>query len=100
MRITNGIIQRTALANAVPGLTTQQLSYASSVLAEMENRLAELGSVLDPTAFGVLRLTEPTAGNAAARQSVADEIFGRETGDGRRETGDGKRETGNGKREK
>ena len=66
-------------------ITTRQLSYASSVLTDMENRLAELASVLDPTAVGVLRLPEPT-GNAAARQSVADEIFGRETGNGKRET--------------
>ena len=74
-------------------ITTQQLNYASSVLTEMENRLAELASVLDPTAFGVLRLPSPTPArpnapvhfdpaasteNAAARQSVADEIFGKD----------------------
>jgi hypothetical protein len=71
--------------------TAQQLNYASSVLTEMESRLAELASVLDPTAFGVARLPSPTparsAGpvshdlvasteNASQRQSVADEIFG------------------------
>ena len=74
-------------------ITTQQLSYASSVLTEMENRLAELATVLDPTAFGVLRVPSATPArskapvnfdpaasteNAAERQSVADEIFGKD----------------------
>ena len=68
-------------------ITTQQLNYASSVLTEMENRLAELASVLDPTAFGVTRLPTPTPAtpsvleeNAAARQAVADEIFRNDDG--------------------
>jgi len=71
-------------------IATQQLNYASAVLTEMENRLAELASVLDPTTVGVSRLPsltpakptgpvnyDPAASteNAAQRQSVADEIF-------------------------
>jgi hypothetical protein len=74
-------------------ITTQQLNYASAVLTEMENRLAELARVLDPTTFGTLRITlatpakpnapvsfDPAASteNAEARQAVADEIFGRD----------------------
>ena len=74
-------------------ITTQQLNYASSVLTEMENRLAELARVLDPTTFGTMRIPratpvkpngpvnyDPAASteNAEARQAVADEIFGRD----------------------
>ena len=74
-------------------ITAQQLNYASSVLTEMEHRLAELARVLDPTTFGTLRIPrmtpakpngpvnyDPAASteNAEARQAVADEIFGRD----------------------
>jgi hypothetical protein len=74
-------------------ITTQQLHYASAVLTEMENRLAELARVLDPTTFGTLRIAlatpakpnvpvsfDPAASteNAEARQAVADEIFRRD----------------------
>ena len=73
-------------------ITTQQLSYASSVLTDMEARLAELASILDPAALGapapkvpapaaVSPTFDPGASteNAEARQAVADQIF-----DGRR----------------
>jgi chemotaxis regulatin CheY-phosphate phosphatase CheZ len=76
-------------------ITTQQLSYASSVLVEMETRLAELATILDPAtlaggkvgaAAAAASAPAPAAGpatfdpnasveNAAARQAVADEIF-------------------------
>jgi hypothetical protein len=74
-------------------ITTQQLNYASAVLTDMENRLAELARVLDPTTFGTLRIAlatpakpnvpvsfDPAASteNAEARQAVADEIFRRD----------------------
>ena len=74
-------------------ITTQQLSYASSVLVEMETRLAELATILDPAtlaggkvAAAAAPAPAPASGpvtfdpnasveNAAARQAVADEIF-------------------------
>ena len=72
-------------------ITTQQLTYASSVLTEMESRLAELAHILDPAAFGATGLAafapqvvpagpvsfDPAASteNTEARQAVADEIF-------------------------
>ena len=74
-------------------ITTQQLNYASSVLTDMENRLAELARVLDPTTFGTLRIPQATPAkpnatvnfdpaasteNSGARQAVADEIFSRD----------------------
>jgi chemotaxis regulatin CheY-phosphate phosphatase CheZ len=74
-------------------ITAQQLNYASSVLTEMEDRLAELARVLDPATFGTLRLPrntpvkpngpvtfDPAASteNAEARQAAADEIFSRD----------------------
>jgi chemotaxis regulatin CheY-phosphate phosphatase CheZ len=71
-------------------ITTQQLSYASSVLTEMETRLAELASILGPAALGAAGAPAPVApsgpitfdpaasmANAEARQVVADQIFGR-----------------------
>jgi hypothetical protein len=76
-------------------ITSQQLNYASSVLTEMEARLAELASILDPTTFGGTGgglsasslvptgpLTfDPAASteNAEARQAVADEVFSRDS---------------------
>ena len=72
-------------------VTSQQLSYASSVLVEMETRLAELATVLDPAVLaGKKQVTvapaaapagpvtfDPNASteNAKERQAVADEIF-------------------------
>jgi hypothetical protein len=79
-------------------ITTQQLSYASSVLIDTETRLADLARLLDPAALGAvagmdahaapaLRPREPAAfdptastGSAEARQAVADEIFGESGG--------------------
>jgi chemotaxis regulatin CheY-phosphate phosphatase CheZ len=76
-------------------ITSQQLNYASSVLTEMEARLAELASILDPATFGGTGsglsasslvptgpLTfDPAASteNAEARQAVADEVFSRDS---------------------
>ena len=72
-------------------VTSQQLSYASSVLLEMEARLAELATVLDPAVLaGKKQISlappapsgpvtfDPNASteNAKERQAVADEIFG------------------------
>ena len=75
-------------------ITTQQLNYASSVLTEMETRLADLARILDPAAFGVSSTPAPAAPaapsgptnfdphastqNAEARQAVADQIFRRD----------------------
>lgn len=75
-------------------ITTQQLNYASSVLAEMETRLADLARILNPAAFGAptaLAPAVPTTAsgpanfdpsastqNAEARQAVADQIFRRD----------------------
>ena len=71
-------------------ITTQQLNYASSVLTEMESRLAELAHILDPAAFGAPAPAAPpppaatgpvnfdpaaSVENAEARQAVADQIF-------------------------
>jgi hypothetical protein len=71
-------------------ITTQQLSYASSVLTEIETRLAELASILGPAALGAAVVPAPVApsgpvtfdpaasmADAEARQAVADQIFGR-----------------------
>ncbi len=71
-------------------ITTQQLSYASSVLTETETRLAELASILGPAALGAAGAPastassgpvtfDPTASmaNADARQAVADQVFSR-----------------------
>lgn len=74
-------------------ITTQQLGYASSVLSEMETRLAELASILGPAALGAASAPASTASsgpitfdpvasmaNAETRQAVADQIFGRPRG--------------------
>jgi hypothetical protein len=74
-------------------ITTQQLNYASSVMTEMETRLAELASILGPAALGAAGATpsvnpaissepatfDPAASmhNAEARQAIADQIFER-----------------------
>jgi chemotaxis regulatin CheY-phosphate phosphatase CheZ len=69
-------------------ITTQQINYASSVLTDMESRLAQLAAVLDPASFGargaqeILEQVEAThfdpaasTQNAEQRQAVADEVF-------------------------
>jgi hypothetical protein len=66
-------------------ITAQQLNYASSVLVEMEHRMAQLARIFDPAAFGVVGGTptaptgafDPAASteNAEVRQAVADAIF-------------------------
>jgi hypothetical protein len=68
-------------------ITTQQLSYASSVLVEMEARLAEIARLFDPRRYGAPELPPSLAGlqptftrdasygNVEDRQKVADEIF-------------------------
>jgi chemotaxis regulatin CheY-phosphate phosphatase CheZ len=71
-------------------ITTQQLNYASSVLTEIETRLAELASILGPAALGAASAPAPatqsgsvtfdpaaSVENAENRQAVADQIFGR-----------------------
>lgn len=66
-------------------ITSQQLSYASSVIADMEARLAEIARVFDPTAIGLAAPhttlapaesydPEASALNRAERQAVADAI--------------------------
>ena len=69
-------------------ITTQQLNYTSSVLTDMERRLAQVAQVFDPRSFGVeLPQAAETSGapvafdpgatveNADVRQALADEIF-------------------------
>ena len=71
-------------------ITTQQLAYASSVIADMETRLAQIVAIFDPTAMGFempreLIATAPagpqtfdpnaTNSNATDRQALADELF-------------------------
>ena len=66
-------------------ITTQQLSYASSVLTDMENRLLQIAKLFDPAAVMVraaMDAPDPqtfdknaTTKNATQRQSLADEIF-------------------------
>jgi hypothetical protein len=68
-------------------ITTQQLNYASSVLVDMENRLAELAQIFDPDKMGLSHLVildspatvafDPaaTTENAETRQALVDEIF-------------------------
>jgi hypothetical protein len=61
-------------------ITMQQLTYASSVMTEMETRLAELATILDPGTLGVGGLASSASGaieSAESRQAVADEIFDR-----------------------
>ncbi|MCC6928882.1 MAG: hypothetical protein IT359_07840 [Gemmatimonadaceae bacterium] len=69
-------------------ITSQQLTYASAVLTEMETRLANVAKVFDPAVFGGARpdsasslptgpvTYDPNAStqNRAERQAVADEI--------------------------
>jgi hypothetical protein len=73
-------------------IAKQQLSYASSVLTEMETRLAEVATLLDPTAIGAANSAaanapdpatfDPaaTVENAEARQAEADRIFDKSNG--------------------
>ena len=66
-------------------ITTQQLSYASSVLTDMENRLLQIAKLFDPAAVMVRAAIDSpdpqtfdknaTTKNAVQRQSLADEIF-------------------------
>ena len=72
-------------------ITTQQLTYASSVLTELESRLSQLATILDPTGLQVAAAAtvspassgpvrfDPRASmdNAESRQAVADQIFDR-----------------------
>ena len=71
-------------------ITTQQLTYASSVLTEIESRLSQLATILDPTGLQVAALAPGSSGpvtfdamasmdNAESRQAVADQIFERKT---------------------
>jgi hypothetical protein len=71
-------------------ITSQQLTYASSVLYEMESRLANLAQIFDPASFGLAplpRLTTPCTPRSSydpataadvngCGQEVVDEIFG------------------------
>ena len=68
-------------------ITTQQLTYASSVLIEMESRLGEIARLFDPRRYGapelppelpvVPEIYSPDAAfdRSQSRQAVADEIF-------------------------
>jgi chemotaxis regulatin CheY-phosphate phosphatase CheZ len=69
-------------------ITTQQLAYASSVIVDMEQRVAQIVAVFDPQAMGLASPTpapvsnapvafDPNATNtnAAERQALADELF-------------------------
>jgi hypothetical protein len=66
-------------------ITTQQLSYASSVLTDMEDRLLSIAKLFDPAAALVRAATDSpdpqtfdpnaTVRNAERRQALADEIF-------------------------
>ena len=68
-------------------ITTQQLTYAASLLVDMETRLAEIARLFDPRRYGAPELPpapgeqRPTFSsdasllNAAGRQKVADQIF-------------------------
>lgn len=76
-------------------ITSQQLSYASAVLTEMEARLTNIARAFDPTVFGRPHLDEatfPAAGglvtydpnastrNREERQAIADAIIARQAG--------------------
>jgi chemotaxis regulatin CheY-phosphate phosphatase CheZ len=75
-------------------ITSQQLTYASAVLTEMEARLTNIARAFDPAVFGHAPLDpgapaatgpvtyDPNAStqDRAARQAVADEIVARRTG--------------------
>jgi hypothetical protein len=66
-------------------ITTQQLSYAASVLTDMENRLLSIAKLFDPAAALVRAATDTpdprtfdpnaTVKHAETRQALADEIF-------------------------
>jgi hypothetical protein len=82
---------RDELFQAISGLqfqdiTTQQLNYASSVLVDMEQRLAEVAKAFDPSTAGIAvpssRPTAPAAFDPGAsldgadeRQALVDQIF-------------------------
>ena len=53
LRESRAVLERATVPD-FEDVTTQQLDYASSVLTEMEHRLAHLASVLDPTALGAV----------------------------------------------
>ncbi len=98
---TRGITMRGQLRDELFGMmvhlqfqdiTTQQLAYASSVIVDMEQRVAQIVSVFDPHAqrFGGRGAATPSVAaapvtfdpnatntNAANRQALADEIFRR-----------------------
>jgi hypothetical protein len=67
-------------------ITSQQLNYASSVLVELEERLADIARVFDPAAFGVATIPaappnaafDPaaTTQDAGKRQALVDSILG------------------------
>lgn len=74
-------------------ITSQQLNYASSVLNEMEARLAQIAQVIDPAAYGVKAADRPetesallnydpdaSANNRAERQAVANAIVANKLG--------------------
>lgn len=77
-------------------ITTQQLSYASSVLVDMEGRLSRLMEIIDPDSIGlpspamtpdladlqVLTTFDPaaTTADAEVRQALVDEIFSTDRG--------------------
>lgn len=68
-------------------ITTQQLSYAASVLVDMEGRLSEIARLFDPRRYGAPELPadprpvptsftpDATITNAEERQAVADAVF-------------------------
>ncbi len=68
-------------------ITTQQLTYAASVLVDMESRLSEIARLFDPRRYGAPELpadprpipvtftADATITNAEARQALADEVF-------------------------
>jgi hypothetical protein len=71
-------------------VTTQQLTYASSVLTQLESRLSQLATILDPTGLQVAAAAVPPTSsgparfdprasmdNAESRQAMADRIFDR-----------------------
>ena len=68
-------------------ITTQQLSYAASVLVDMEGRLSEIALLFDPRRYGASELAagpravpaaftpDATISNAEERQALADAVF-------------------------
>ncbi len=69
-------------------ITTQQTDYASSVLVDTKDRLAQLARIFDPQQYGVVvaPVVRPTASlafdpaattaDAESRQALVDQIFG------------------------